>query len=136
MRNFRIICFTAIFLMVMAAGFAHAQTVNPARSQNNDFEARCEDLKSKYTCTTKFYKDADNIEIWCTTQSAESKEQPVSALMSVMYKCHPEKQGGKEVWVCKWGWSPKIAFTLTREEFKDTQTRCGRICRSCPEGWK
>lgn len=130
----RIACFAALLMMLVIAGFAHAQAVNPVRSQNNDFEAQCEDLKSKYTCRATFYED--NVEIWCSTRPADLKEQPVSPQMSVMYKCRPEKQGSTEVWVCKYGFSPKTMATFTREEFKDTQTRCTRLCSSCPQGWK
>lgn len=128
------ICLAVIFLPFMIAGFAQAQTANPAQSRNHNFESRCEDLN--YTCSTSFYED--RVEVTCSYPPADWKTQPVYGNIVVTYKCQYEKQGGKGVLVCKGflGVSPDTKATFTPEEFRDAQTRCSRLCPSCPQGWK
>jgi hypothetical protein len=123
-----------IFMVVMIAGFAQAQTANRAQSGDNNFKAQCEDLN--YTCGTGFFDDY--VEVSCAYPPADWKTQPVFANIVVLYRCHYEKQGGRTVLVCKGfsGVSPGTKATFTSEEFKDAQTRCTKLCTSCPKGWK
>jgi hypothetical protein len=123
-----------IFLLLMTAGFAHAQTANPARSGDNNFEARCEDLKS--TCGTSF--SDDHLEVICSYPPADWKGQSVYANVVVTYKCDYENQGGSRMVVCKGflGLSADTRAAFTKDEFLDPQTRCTRLCRACPKGWK
>jgi hypothetical protein len=132
--RFRTTGLAIIFMLIMFAGFALAQAPNPERSGDNYFKTRCEDLK--YTCGTSFFDD--RVEVSCSYPPADWKGQPVYADMVVTYRCHHEKQGGMGVLVCKgfMGLSPDTQATFTPEEFKDAQTRCTRLCKPCPKGWK
>ena len=134
MSRVRTTCFAIIFMLVMIASFAHAQTASPARPKDNHFKVRCEDLK--YTCGTTFFDD--RIEVYCAYPPADWKTQPVYADFVFVYKCDYEKQGGVAVLVCKgyMGLSPDTKATFTPEEFKDAQSRCTRLCKPCPKGWK
>ncbi len=103
----------------------------PAESgAKNTFQSECED--PKYTCTTTILQD--HVEVGCEYPPADWKTQQVYANMVVVYKCQLEMGA----MVCK-GFlavSPNTKATFTREEFKDNQIRCNKICKPCPKGWK